>query len=48
MNKGLKSGIRGLELSYLFNNEVEDLSQRIDTKIHGPLSYSCQYWAAHL
>jgi hypothetical protein len=48
MRCGLRFNIRGLETSYLFNHEVESLSQRIKTRVGSPLLYSCRFWAAHL
>jgi hypothetical protein len=48
MKDGLKFNICDLETSYLRNDEVENLSERIQMKISDTLSYTCRYWAAHL
>jgi len=47
MKDGLKFNICGLDTSYLRNDDVEGLSKHIETKITGPLLYSCRFWAAH-
>jgi hypothetical protein len=46
--KGLKFNICDLETSCLFNDQVENLSQRIEANIPNALWYSCHFWAAHL
>ncbi|KAG8723020.1 hypothetical protein FRC09_005052, partial [Ceratobasidium sp. 395] len=40
--------ICNLESSYLLDDEVPDLDQRIDQAVSQALSYACRYWAAHL
>jgi hypothetical protein len=46
--KGLKFNICDLETSHLANRDVDDLPNRVATKIQRPLLYSCQFWAAHI
>jgi hypothetical protein len=48
MTEGLKFNICDLETSYIRNDDVEDLSERVEKRIPGLLLYSCCYWAAHL
>jgi hypothetical protein len=48
MKDGLKFNICDLGSSHLLNDEVKDLSQRIETNISAALLYSCRFWAAHL
>jgi DNA polymerase III delta prime subunit len=48
MKDGLQFNICGLQSSHLLNNDVVDLSQRIEKKISSTLFYSCRFWAAHL
>jgi hypothetical protein len=48
MKEGLKFNICDLETSYLRNDKVENISERIAEKISGPLSYSCRFWTIHL
>jgi NACHT domain len=48
MKERLKFNICNLETSDLLNDEVEDLADRIKTRIPGSLIYSCRFWAAHL
>jgi hypothetical protein len=48
MKTGLKFNICGLETSYVRNDDVADLSERIATMIPSRLQYSCRFWAAHL
>ena len=48
MRQELKFNICGLESSYLRNDEVEDLAQRIKTRIGDSLLYACRFWVAHL
>ncbi|EJD02322.1 WD40 repeat-like protein [Fomitiporia mediterranea MF3/22] len=45
---GLKFNICSLESSYLRNDEVPDLSERVDREISKQLQYSCLYWLDHL
>ena len=47
MRQELKFNICGLESSYLRNDEVEDLAQRIKTRVGDSLLYACRFWAAH-
>ncbi|KAG8723340.1 hypothetical protein FRC09_003725 [Ceratobasidium sp. 395] len=37
-----------LESSYLLDEEVPDIDQRVDQAISQALLYACRYWAAHL
>jgi len=48
MKKGLKFNICDLETSHLANRDVDDLSERVATKVQHPLLYSCRFWAAHI
>jgi len=48
MKEELHFNMCGLETSYLLNSDVPDLAQRIKQSISSALSYSCQYWAAHV
>ena len=48
MRQELKFNICGLESSYLLNDEVKDLAERISTRIGDSLLYACRFWAAHL
>ena len=48
MRQELKFNICGLESSYLRNDKVKDLAQRIETRIGDSLLYACRFWAAHL
>jgi NACHT domain len=45
---GLKFNICKLETSYLANDDVEDLSTRVDQYIPPALSYACRFWDDHL
>ncbi|KAG8695107.1 hypothetical protein FRC09_009393 [Ceratobasidium sp. 395] len=40
--------ICNLESSYLLDEEVPDIDQRVDQTISDALLYACRYWAAHL
>ncbi|CAE6498790.1 unnamed protein product [Rhizoctonia solani] len=40
--------ICGLESSYLYDDEVEDLEERVEKYIPLELRYACQYWSTHL
>ncbi|KAG8724106.1 hypothetical protein FRC09_000319 [Ceratobasidium sp. 395] len=40
--------ICNLESSYLLDDEVPDIGQRVDQAISQALLYACRYWAAHL
>src|SRR6266478_2979969 len=44
----LKFNICDLETSYLANNDVEDLSTRVDEHIPPALLYACRFWDDHL
>jgi len=44
----LKFNICNLETSYLANNDVEDLSARVDQHIPPALLYACRFWDDHL
>lgn len=48
MKDGLKFNICGLNTSYMANDDVEDLPQRMETNISPALLYACRFWAAHL
>ena len=45
---GLKFNICKLETSYLANDDVEDLSTRLDQHIPPALLYACRFWDDHL
>ena len=45
---GLKFNICKLETSYLANDDVEDLSTRVDQHIPPALLYACRFWDDHL
>jgi hypothetical protein len=45
---GLKFNICKLETSYLANNDVDDLSTRVDQHIPPALLYACRFWGDHL
>jgi hypothetical protein len=40
--------ICGLESSYIFDEDVPDLGERIEQAISPELFYACRYWEAHL
>ena len=44
---GLKFNICKLETSYLANDDVEDLSTRVEEHIPPALLYSCRFWGDH-
>lgn len=48
MKHGLRFNLCGLESSYLRNSDLSDLTERIREHISPHLSYSCQFWAAHV
>ena len=48
MKTELKFNICGLETSYIRNDDVVDLSERIAARVSTRLQYSCRFWAAHL
>ena len=48
MNRQLKFNICGLESSYLRNDEVQDLSTRVEGMIPVFLLYSCRFFVEHL
>jgi hypothetical protein len=48
MAESLHFNICKLESSYIFDEEVLDLSARIDEAISPQLFYACQYWGDHL
>jgi hypothetical protein len=48
MDEGLKFNICDLETSYLRNDDVEDLSSRVEKSIPDHLSYSCCFWVEHV
>ncbi|KAG8711807.1 hypothetical protein FRC09_020396 [Ceratobasidium sp. 395] len=37
-----------LESSYMLDEEVPDINERVDDAISQALAYACRYWAAHL
>ncbi|CAE6405829.1 unnamed protein product [Rhizoctonia solani] len=48
MTTGLRFNICELESSYQFSRKIEDLPERIKTKISNQLGYGCTYWISHL
>ena len=46
--EGLKFNICKLETSYLANDDVEDLSTRVEEHIPPALLYACRFWDYHL
>lgn len=48
MKAGLRFNICGLETSYLSNENVPNLSSRIESSVPVHLAYSCRFWADHL
>jgi hypothetical protein len=48
MMNELRFNICGLETSHLFNDDVADLSRRVQSAISRHLSYSCRFWGQHL
>jgi hypothetical protein len=48
MIHGLKFNICHLDSSHLFNDDVSDLSRRVQAEIPPHLSYSCRFWGQHL
>ncbi|KEP45884.1 vegetative incompatibility protein HET-E-1 [Rhizoctonia solani 123E] len=43
-----KFNICGLASSYLLDNEVEQLAERVEQAISPGLNYACRYWSTHL
>ncbi|KAG8705401.1 hypothetical protein FRC11_009073, partial [Ceratobasidium sp. 423] len=43
-----KFNICGLPSSHLFDDQVEDLDQKVKQAISPGLSYACRYWSTHL
>ncbi|THH13419.1 hypothetical protein EW146_g6789, partial [Bondarzewia mesenterica] len=48
MEAELRFNICNLETSHLLNDDVHDLSARVERAISPSLSYSCRFWADHL
>ncbi|KAF9553603.1 hypothetical protein CPC08DRAFT_645429, partial [Agrocybe pediades] len=48
MNKELRFNICNLETSFLFDNDVSDLPEKIERNISDALLYSCKHWGNHL
>ncbi|KAJ7723044.1 hypothetical protein B0H16DRAFT_1895922 [Mycena metata] len=48
MDKYLHFNMCNLESSFLLDQEVKDLQERVETAIKPELRYACQYWAAQL
>ena len=48
MKEGLKFNICDLENSHLANREVDNILDRVATKVQRPLLYACRFWAAHI
>ena len=48
MKSKLKFNICDLPSSFLFDSEVEDLSNRVNENISEVLTYSCRHWARHV
>jgi hypothetical protein len=44
----LRFNICSIETSHLFNDDVPDLSRRVQSVISPHLSYSCRFWGQHL
>lgn len=47
MRRQLRFNIADLPTSFLQNQDIPDLQQRNEAKIHPLLSYSCQFWPLH-
>ena len=45
---GLKFNICNLETSYLANDDIDDLTTRVDEHITPALLYACRFWDGHL
>ncbi|KAF8683284.1 ribosomal large subunit assembly [Rhizoctonia solani] len=45
---GPKHNICGLSSSYMFDDEVPDLKERVIQNIPSVLTYTCRYWSTHL
>ncbi|CAE6511856.1 unnamed protein product, partial [Rhizoctonia solani] len=48
MEKQLRFNICNLKSSYVFDQAVPDLEERIKSNISPPLLYSCRHWANHV
>jgi hypothetical protein len=48
MKTQLRFNICKLESSFVFDNDVVDLEERIKSFVSAALSYSCRYWGEHL
>jgi hypothetical protein len=48
MNTGLRRNICDLRDPFLFNCDVPDLSQRLESNASAQLRYACKYWHIHL
>ena len=48
MKVGLQFNICNLETSYVHNNDIPDLPERIKEAIPMHLAYACRFWADHL
>ncbi|KAK2463502.1 hypothetical protein APHAL10511_004588 [Amanita phalloides] len=48
MKAQLRFNICGLESSFVFDKDVQDLEERVRKHISPTLSYACRYWAEHL
>ncbi|OCB85297.1 WD40 repeat-like protein [Sanghuangporus baumii] len=48
MAENLRFNICGIKTSFLCNNELSGLGQRIEDAIQYHLDYACRFWAAHV
>ncbi|KAF8514938.1 WD40-repeat-containing domain protein [Hysterangium stoloniferum] len=48
MSKELKFNICGIETSYLLNEAIDDLDDKVAANISVQLAYACRFWADHL
>lgn len=48
MKEQLRFNICELESSFVPNNKVDNLKERIEQKISPTLAYACRYWGSHL
>ncbi|CAE6450481.1 unnamed protein product [Rhizoctonia solani] len=47
MQRDLRFNICGLETSHVYNSEVPDLEDRMNTQIQPALKYACMHWIDH-
>lgn len=48
MKRSLRFNICGLESSFILDENISDLAERINNTISPALFYACRYWGAHL